>query len=523
MFETMHTVPLSATFANGTAVLQIRVLGEFAIDFGGRPVAPAAWQRSHARRLIQLLCSAPRWMVSRAQVISALWPGFEDERARNRLHHTIHCVRKAWEEIPLAARPQINVTSERVEFVPAAGTLIDASIFEQGVESDCAEAEERLACLEVALECYRGELAQGWDDCDDIAARRARLAQLRESALGEAVDTAIELERPAVALRHAHQLALLLETDCDAHCRYAELLAENGRADAALLHCQHVRGLLEQDDPACAEQLARTVQTIQRSANREAAGAAAGAELGSDKRKASLAGLVTRQTVPAPTRQLLGYDALVQKCASCIDDPFSSVISLVGPPGAGKSLLAATVAHRMQMTLQHGALLIDCADVATPQALVAALAGALQPLCGELATDEASLRRLLQNKEMLIVLDGLQRSAALVRQCMTLALAGRDTRWLVTAWAALRVMGERVLHVEPSALALPQSDGGVSFAASIIHAQSLSAWPHDDNRTMRLFEKIGAALDGLPMSLGHHVLQRKLDALRPGVAVAANL
>lgn len=484
---------------SASAFVHIRVLGEFAFDFGGQPVATSAWQRSHAKRLIQLLCCAPRFTVTRPRLIAALWPGFDDERARNRLHHTIHCVRKAWEEIPAAARPQIVVSSERVEMLPAPDTVIDVQVFVQGVESDCTEASARLMCLEASLEGYRGELAPGWDDCAEIEARRVWLAQLRESAMREVIDTALEVGRPAVALHHAHQLALLLESDCDAHCRYALLLADNGRPDAALLHCQHVRDLIEADNPQCLQQLATAVQSIQQSANRRSATGRSAPQAAPAVEAASR--LVSRLCVPAPMRRLIGYDALLQMCGKCIEDPFSAVISLVGPPGSGKSLLASTVAHRLQSTLQHGALWIDCAEVTEPQGLLDALADALTPLCGTLAADETTLRQWLQNKEMLIVLDGLHRSAALVRQCMTLALAGRDTRWLVTAWTALRVMGERVIHIESSHLSKTHADGMPSHAAQIIHALSTSAWPIDDARSMRLFEQIGSALDGLPLSL----------------------
>ena len=478
--------------------LQIGLLGEFSFSFRGQPIAAAAWQRSHARRLIQMLCSASKLSEARPRVLEALWPGFEDARARNRLHHTIHCIRKAWEEIPAQARPQIVVSSERVEFVPAPGTLIDVQAFILGVESDCAEAEARLVCLEQGLACYRGRLAPGWDDCAEIEARRVWLAQLLESSLREAIDIAKEINRPAVALRHAQHLALLLECDCDAHCQYALLLAENARPDAALLHCQNVRATIELEEPQALLQLDQTIQAIQQRANRgggvPATGIAGSARSGSP-------GLVGRLGLAAPTRQVIGYEAWLQVCAKCIEDPFGSVISVVGPPGAGKSLLAATVAHRLQGTLQHGAVWLDACEWREPQALLDALASALAPLCGAVAATEAALLQQLQNKEMLIVVDGLQVSPAVVRLCSQLALGGRDTRWLLTAWSALQLRGERVIHLEPSQLTQQPADGSPSHAARIVQSLCAPAWQLDDPRSMRLIEQIASALDGLPQSL----------------------
>ena len=190
-------------------------------------------------------------------------------------------------------------------------------------------------------------MAPGWDDCAEIDARRIWLAKLRESAFREAIDTAIEIGRPAVALHHAHQLALLLETDGNADCQYALLLADNGRADAALLYCQGVRDSLEADDARALVLLDQTVHSIQQQSNRSVA--ADRPANGAMREKAS--GFVSRQCVAAPMRRLIGYELLAQVCTRCIEDPFGLIVSLVGPPGCGKSLLASTVAHRAQSSL----------------------------------------------------------------------------------------------------------------------------------------------------------------------------
>ena len=510
--------PSNPEFANGPeaseSIVEIRLFGEFAFDFCANPVAATAWHRSHAKRLVQLLCSAPKLFESRSRVLAALWPGFEEERARNRLHHTIHYIRKACEEIPLPQRPRIVVSSDRVEFIPAPGTLIDVQAFVQEAEADSGDAAERLAFLVRALERYRGEMAPGWDDCAEIDTRRVWLANLRESALREAIDTATELGRPTVALHYAHQLALLLESDGNAHCQYALLLADNGRADAALLHCQSVRDSLDADDAKALALLDQTVHSIQQQSNRSAA---------ADRRAPGALrdvapGVVSRQCVAAPTRRLIGYELLSQVCLRCIEDPFGSIVSLIGPPGSGKSLLASTVAHRVQSSMQHGALWIDCSEVKDPQTLLDALAGNLESLCGSVAADQTALRQALQNKEMLIVLDGLRLSSATVRLVNALALAGRDTRWLVTTWSALHVTGERVLHVQPLQLMQVSAEGGPSAAAQIIATLSVPAWQLEQARSARLIENIVSLLDGLPLLL--EIAAQSLHSMSPNELLA---
>jgi DNA-binding SARP family transcriptional activator len=87
----------------------IRLLGGFRVEFSEGAVDDSVWRRVHARRLLQLLGSSTRQSEARASVLEALWPDFDEARARNRLHHTIHWIRKSLEELPEALRPQIVV------------------------------------------------------------------------------------------------------------------------------------------------------------------------------------------------------------------------------------------------------------------------------------------------------------------------------------------------------------------------------------------------------------------------------
>lgn len=503
------------------AALQIRVLGEFGFELNGHPAATAAWQRSHARRLIQLLCSAPRLAETRSRLLGVLWPDSDEAHARNRLHHTVHCIRKAWEEIPADLRPKMDVTSERVVLTPGLGTVIDLQVFVQGVEADCTQADERLACLEQALSHYAGSLAQGWDDCSEIQTRRAWLEKLQEQALREAVATALELEQPAVALRHAQQLALQLQTDCEAHCQYAQLLADNNRPDAALLHCQDVRAGLEAEDPGSLPLLDETVHAIQQRTNRRAplaaaaridAASAAPSAASANVSAAVAAPAITAQALqrlpllPAPTRQPVGYAAVAALCRQCVDDPFGAITSLVGPPGAGKSLLAASLAHGAQAAMQHGALWLDCAAVVDTACLLSVIAEGLKPLGGAVPATDAGVAAALQGKELLIVLDGLNGDASLVGLAHVVGLASRDTRWLITSWSARHVRGERIVTLDHSLLLQTPADAGSvapppSHAAQILLSSAAQTWRLQDARSIQVIEQICTALDGLPLSL----------------------
>lgn len=494
----------------------VRLMGEFAFEYGGQPSAQSTWQRSHARRLIQLLCSAPRCSESRDTVLSVLWPDSDEAHARNRLHHTVHFIRKAWDELPPASRPQLTVNSDRVSVLPAADTLIDVQAFVALAEADLPDAEQQLSSLEQALAMYVGPLANGWDGSAFIDGRRAWLASLREKALSEALDTACELGQTERALHHAHQLALLLESDGAAHCRYALLLAENGRADAALLHCQTVRPLIEAEDTAALASMDQTIQRIQQRANRSEEGAK---ERLNDRVSEPLIGRTahgTNQSVlpdarpntspglaraPIPTGQLIGYDSQLELCVRCLHDPYAALTSVVGPPGAGKSLLAATVALRLQSALRHGVLWIDVSQVNNAQGLLDALSQSLTPCFMVTGSDWQSIAQTLQGKELLIVLDGLAVRCDSLDLSAVMALAGRDTRWLVTAVAACHLRGERLVRIEPQQLLQPPMPGAPSPAAQILQRNCVLSAHTQSPRALQPIEQIAALLDGLPLLL----------------------
>lgn len=519
MRHVLPATPLPNAWPGAAAVMppgiaarcRIRLLGSFAVEFAGTEIGCVALRRSHARRLLQLLASSSRSNELRSRVLAALWPDFDEPRARNRLHHTVHGVRRALEELPAACRPQILVSADRVEFAVAAGTTIDWIEFERLLDGDASDAAQRLAQLEQALALYRGDLALDWAGCADMDARRSRLAQRRDDAMREAVAVAMELDQVAVALRHAHHRATLLQDDGAAHCDYALLLQRSGRADAALLHCRDVRSLVEAADPAAAAQIDETMRMIQQRANQQTAAGAAPVSM-------ALASVVSRQCVAAPRSALCGYEALLSACLPQLQDPYTSVLTLVGPPGAGKSLLAAHAAYCIQGEFRHGAVRVDADGVVSVDDLLRELMAALEPLAGPAGHGEAALVSALRAKELLILVDGLPPKPDMACLIARLAAVNADVKWLVTARAPLHLAGERTLRVEPTLLLLPGNDGGGTAAAAIIADRTRLPWPPTDRRVLHSIERLAAAVDGLPRAL--QLAAEQLEWLSPNELLA---
>jgi DNA-binding SARP family transcriptional activator len=481
----------------------IRLLGGFRVEFSEGAVDDSVWRRVHARRLLQLLGSSTRQSEARASVLEALWPDFDEARARNRLHHTIHWIRKSLEELPEALRPQIVVGRERVELLLPAHTCIDALEFERCLSQDDEDESVRLRTIELALHWYGGELAPDWLDNPEIAARRARLADMHAKALNQAVQLAWELDLPDRALEHAQRLSQLLEFDLDAQLTYATLLADQGRPDAALLHCKSARQALVEIDPGSAARLDQLERQIQQKVNRPGAVAAAPPATSS---MGSADAVAARSRLPAPV-SILGYEREREAALQGLRDPLVAIVTLAGPPGCGKSALAGWLAREVAAEHRHGVVWIDCAGMAAaPDALRERLLSGLADagLAPSTPGDAAPLdlmARALKGRELLVVVDGLEDASLLGHEWARLTGLGSDVRWLVTAWTNLRALGERTIALDPSQLLQTDELGGPSPGCRLLLQSGHPVGSVDNPEDAKLAHALACELDGLPSLL----------------------
>ena len=215
--------------------------------------------------------------------------------------------------------------------------------------------------------------------------------------------------------------------------------------------------------------------------------------------------------LPAQLTPLIGRSRDITAVRRRLLADGARLVTLLGPPGVGKTRLSLAVAEDVLEQFNDGVFFIRLAPVSDPDQVAAAIAQALGLQMSGPNPPELQLRAYLEEKHLLLVLDNFEQIVAaaplvddLLRRCPWLHV-------LVTSRQPLRVRGERQVTVQP--LALP----AVATASTVASAEDMLRYPAveffadraeavlpdfavDDGNAAAVAE-LCRRLDGLPLAI----------------------
>ena len=222
---------------------------------------------------------------------------------------------------------------------------------------------------------------------------------------------------------------------------------------------------------------------------------------------------LSASNLPVFLTPVLGRDPDIASLIELLNRNDVRIVTLIGPPGVGKTRLAAHVAAQMAGMFAHGPLFVDLTSLTDIDDFLPTLAYAL-------GVQEASGTPLirtvittLRTRNLLLILDNFEHILQAARHLPNLLMGAPNVKVLVTSREALRVSGEHEYPLAP--LQVPQHTASETVKTAefenLAHSAAIQLFTQRGQAIQPEFkldpENISAVaevcekLDGLPLAI----------------------
>jgi DNA-binding SARP family transcriptional activator/tetratricopeptide (TPR) repeat protein len=477
------------------ARLTISCLGTFQVKRDGTPVTH--FRSANVQALLVYLALQGRRPFPRDVLAALFWPDEPDSVARTNLRQSLYQLRKTLGDGDHLDQPFLLINRQTVQFNRASDHWLDVAAFLTDLD---------VGKLETAVAHYQGDLLPGFD-CDSLEFE-AWLRREREHLHGLVMDaltnlTARNLAQAdfAAAQIVAHRQLALEPWHEIAHQQLMQALALSGYRRAALAQYQLCQAVLEEELGAPpAPETTELWERIQR-----------------NEFTLSAVNPFSRAAAPPPFQapplpaHFVGREAELARIAAWLTAPRDQVtlVALVGMGGAGKSTLAARLAHQLRDEFADGVLWGNphTSEVGHILEVWGRAYGHDYSSLPDLNSRATAVRGLLAHKQALIVLDNVD-DAALARPLLP---GGAGCVVIVTtrsreAAAALNAQSLSLSDLSP--------DNSLDMLVHIVGAARVTA-PLSEKAAAA---QIGQLLHHLPLAVE---IAAQLLQSRPRMKVAA--
>jgi len=209
---------------------------------------------------------------------------------------------------------------------------------------------------------------------------------------------------------------------------------------------------------------------------------------------------------PATVAHLVGRSAAVQRLLDLVSA--YRVVTLTGPGGIGKTILALKVARLVVREFSDGGWLVELASLSDPELVPSAVAGVLGLRLGSKTISPEAVARAVAGKNLLLVLDNCEHviDAAATLTEVFVRMCPRATI-LATSREVFRIEGEHAYRVPPLEVpAKGQVDAGQILGHSapelfIARAKELGSDFSSHAESLPTIAAICRHLDGIPLAI----------------------
>lgn len=234
-----------------------------------------------------------------------------------------------------------------------------------------------------------------------------------------------------------------------------------------------------------------------------------------------------RSNLPAPVNALIGREQAAAQVRDYLLTPHKRLVTLIGPPGIGKTRLSLQVANDLLPDFADGVFFVPLAPIADPNLVAPTILQTLNVVQTGQRSPLDCLKEGLHARQMLIVLDNFEQVIEAAALAAELLAACSRLRLIVTSRESLRVPGEWLYPVPP--LALPdqlqlktlQVKEADRFSAVHLFVERAHAVLPEFALTHENAQAIAAIcrqLDGLPLAI--ELIAARIRQMSPQVLLA---